>query len=156
MRVERAGTWLHVIALRPAKTGASLIALAGELVAKPSRHSIQLDETRHIEVTVELPLGEMMTRYPWRFTNHSCDPNARLAGRALVALRPIAAGEEITYNYNTSEWELAEPFECRCGSPACERTIRGFRFLARQERERIKPMLAPHLLRRLDVPASRG
>ncbi len=34
-----------------------------------------------------------------RFTNHSEDPNAVFYGEELVALRAIATGEEITFNY---------------------------------------------------------
>ena len=149
MRAAKAGEWLHVVATRPVRVGGTVLILDGEEMHRPSRHSIQLDERTHIEVTGDLPLEELMLAHPWRFTNHSCDPNTRLVGRALVALRPVRAGDEITYNYNTSEWELAEPFECRCGSPDCERQIRGFKYLGAQERERIRPLLAPHLVRRL-------
>jgi len=34
-----------------------------------------------------------------KFLNHSCRPNAQLSGFALLALRPIRAGEEITIKY---------------------------------------------------------
>ncbi|MFI5279489.1 MAG: SET domain-containing protein [Gemmatimonadales bacterium] len=151
MRAAKAGDWLHVVAITPVKAGGTVLTLDGDVVQRPSRHSIQLDEGTHIEVTGDLALERMMRDHPWRFTNHSCDPNTRLVGRSLVALRPVRAGDEITYNYNTSEWELAEPFECRCGSPACEGTIRGFKYLEPAERGRIEPLLAPHLLRRLQL-----
>lgn len=60
-----------------------------------------------------------------RWINHSCDPNgeveAELDGRGgawarVVAIRPIRAGEEITYDYGFAA-EQAEP--CACGSPLC-------------------------------------
>jgi hypothetical protein len=149
VRAAKAGDWLHVVAIRTVKVGGKVLTLDGEVVDRPSRHSIQLDEGSHIEVMDDLPLEEMMLSHPWRFTNHSCDPNTKLVDRSLVALRPVRAGDEVTYNYNTSEWELAEPFECRCGSPSCERTIRGFKYLGQTERERIRPLLAPHLTRRI-------
>ncbi|MFI5208068.1 MAG: SET domain-containing protein-lysine N-methyltransferase [Gemmatimonadales bacterium] len=137
-----------MVAIRPVKVGEKVLTLDGEELGRPSRHSIQLDARTHIEVTGDLSLERLMRDHPWHFTNHSCDPNTRLVGRDLVAVRPVRAGDEITYNYNTSEWELAEPFECRCGSPDCERTIRGFKYLGAAERERIKPLLTPHLLKR--------
>lgn len=153
MRAVRAGDWFHVVAVRPVKTGGTVLTLDGEEVSRPSRHSIQLDEHTHIEVTGDVSLEQLMAHHPWQFTNHSCEPNTRLAGRALVALRAVRAGDEITYNYNTSEWELAEPFECRCGSADCERTIRGFKYLGAAERGRIRPLLAPHLVHRLGETA---
>jgi SET domain-containing protein len=64
-----------------------------------------------------------------RFINHSCDPNAWVdAGvtddgqvwATIIALRPIAIGEEISYDYAFPP-DLAEP--CRCGSSACRGLI---------------------------------
>jgi len=64
-----------------------------------------------------------------RFINHSCDPNAWVdAGvtadgqvwATIIALRPIAIGEEITYDYAFPP-DLAEP--CRCGSANCRGLI---------------------------------
>ncbi len=57
--------------------------------------------------------------------NHSCEPNTGVQGQILiVARRPIAAGEELTFDYDTTEIS-AEPFECRCGSARCRGTIDG-------------------------------
>jgi len=56
-----------------------------------------------------------------RHANHSCTPNAKSAGIDgqiwLVASRPIAKGEEITYDYGYSFRD--EPIACHCQSPAC-------------------------------------
>jgi hypothetical protein len=68
-----------------------------------------------------------------RFINHSCDPNAYAAiekKRIFIrASRPIAAGEEIAYDY----WYSTDPgytladrrrlYPCRCGSPKCRGTL---------------------------------
>jgi uncharacterized protein len=58
---------------------------------------------------------------PMRYTNHSCQPNARLCirnGRVeFYATRPIAAGEEITVNYGPTHHEGR--LACRCGAPGC-------------------------------------
>ena len=60
-----------------------------------------------------------------RFMNHSCDPNCTATiidydGQkkiAVYALRPIAVGEEITYDYKFPI-EKAK-IACHCGSPKC-------------------------------------
>jgi len=58
---------------------------------------------------------------PMRYTNHSCKPNARLTIRAgrveFYALRPIAAGEEITVDYGETHHEGR--LACRCGASGC-------------------------------------
>jgi uncharacterized protein len=58
---------------------------------------------------------------PMRYTNHSCQPNARLCirqGRVeFYALRAIAVGEEITVDYGETHHEGR--LSCRCGAPGC-------------------------------------
>jgi SET domain-containing protein len=62
------------------------------------------------------------------YVNHSCQPNAGMLieGRQvrLVAILPIAAGEEIFFDYSTTmdedDWEMT----CRCGSPGCRKIVR--------------------------------
>jgi SET domain-containing protein len=56
-----------------------------------------------------------------QFINHSCEPNLRwqkLGVRVMCqSIRPIAAGEELTLDYNFSSKCPKVP--CRCGSPKC-------------------------------------
>ena len=58
---------------------------------------------------------------PMRYTNHSCQPNARLCirqGRVeFYSLRDIAPGEEITVDYGETHHE--GQLKCRCGAPGC-------------------------------------
>lgn len=64
---------------------------------------------------------------PADYMNHSCDPNTWFVDDAtMVARRDIKTGEEITYDYATSE--TAESFglpHCRCGAPNCRKVVRG-------------------------------
>lgn len=61
----------------------------------------------------------------WAPQNHSCDPNTAYKGLNVVALRNIAAEEELTLDYALFYNENMEPFQCQCGSPKCRGTIRG-------------------------------
>ena len=58
---------------------------------------------------------------PMRYTNHSCQPNARLClrqGRVeFYALRGITPGEEITVDYGETHHD--GKLACRCGVPGC-------------------------------------
>jgi hypothetical protein len=59
--------------------------------------------------------------------NHSCDPNLWWSGDELVAVRDVAAGEELTYDYATDTATGAGPgvlepgtlLRCNCGSMRC-------------------------------------
>lgn len=60
------------------------------------------------------------------FINHSCDPNCEtdeIRGRVWVtAIRDIAAGEELTYDYNLYDGEDDEAM-CNCGAANCRKTM---------------------------------
>ena len=67
-----------------------------------------------------------------RFFNQSCDPNCESTvekRRVFIdALRDIAAGEELTYDYQIYLEEgdpdgIEQVFACRCGSPKCRGTM---------------------------------
>ncbi len=72
--------------------------------------------------------------------NHSCEPNAGfMTGEPILfALRDIAAGEEICWDYSTSiahgEWSL----ECRCGAATCREIVRSWGELSITDRERLR------------------
>lgn len=81
--------------------------------------------------------------------NHSCEPNVSFDVErfALVSLRRIEPGEELRCFYPSTEWELSEPFLCRCGSARCVGEVRG---AAALPAERLEPYaLAPHIQRKL-------
>jgi len=57
--------------------------------------------------------------------NHSCDPNVGVKGQVIVlARRAIACGEELTFDYETTDVSPM-PFECRCGVAECRGRIDG-------------------------------
>ena len=39
--------------------------------------------------------------------------------------RPLRVGDKLTFFYPSTEWTMAQPFECRCGSAGCLGVIRG-------------------------------
>ena len=78
---------------------------------RPARLTLQVSEHEHMASA-----PSALT-----FTNHSCDPNAYFDVERweLIALSPIAAGDAITSSYPATEWTMASPFDCVCGSPRC-------------------------------------
>jgi len=86
------------------------------------------------------------------YINHSCVPNCCVDfdNLYLVTLRSIGKGEEITFNYCTTEYEIDPTFRfvCRCGYERCPGIISGYRYLDASERKRLKPYLSPFLKRR--------
>ncbi len=61
-----------------------------------------------------------------KFINHSCDPNCETIEKNghvwIVAIRNIAAGEEITYDYCLYDGTDDEAL-CNCGAKSCRGTM---------------------------------
>ena len=83
------------------------------------------------------------------FLNHSCEPNVGVQGQVVfVALRDVAAGEELTLDYGTIDHD-AEPMACRCGAAACRGTITGEDWRRTDLQRKYGDHFAWHLLRRM-------
>jgi len=92
---------------------------------------------------------------PVRFSNHACQPNVIVGrGRRLIALRPIAAGDEILLDYSTTEVDPYWRFSCRCGSAACRGAIGPFQTLSAELRRRYRSWLTGRFLRAAKRAAS--
>lgn len=124
--------------------------LSGEFLDQPLTH-----RTSH---TIQMgPIHHVLMDLPARFLNHSCDANLgarkRLNAYDFVARRDIELGEELTFDYETTEYELGVPFPCRCGSPLCRTDIKGFRYHAKTVRLQVdSEWIADHLLE-IDQPS---
>src|SRR5262249_23689717 len=74
------------------------------------------------------------------FVNHACDPNCesdQIKGRIwIIAVRDIAAGEELTYDYNIYDAEPGEDSACHCGTAECRGTM-----FSEEEKARHKKIL---------------
>lgn len=57
-----------------------------------------------------------------RYNNHSCRPACRTIGDFDLAVRDIAAGEEVTIDY--AAINVPEELECECGDRDCRGVIR--------------------------------
>jgi SET domain-containing protein len=70
------------------------------------------------------------------FLNHSCDPNCEvdeIKGRVWIfAIRDIAAGEELVWDYNLYDDE--EPAPCHCGAANCRGTMYSEDWMAKMRR----------------------
>jgi len=86
------------------------------------------------------------------YQNHSCDPSTWWDDEiTLVARRDIEKGEEITYDYGTSESDEVELglTDCFCGSPLCRGTVRGDDHLRDELIQRYGRHFQPYLRERV-------
>ena len=78
--------------------------------------------------------------------NHSCSPNCGIKKRVeVVAMRDIAPGEQVTWDYEMSEnsdWEM----KCQCGSQECRGIIRGYDYMPEAIRRRYRGFISEWLV----------
>lgn len=130
----------------PVRAGETVLELDGVVKPVPDRFSIQVGVASHLHPSPEAPAEREAAAVPWWFLNHSCEPAVRIEGCRAVALRDLGAGEQLTFDYDSTEWSIAEPFRCGCGR--CDgRLVRGYAHLDAGERARRAACVAPHLLR---------
>src|SRR5215472_5020616 len=84
------------------------------------------------------------------FINHSCHPNCEadeIKGRVVIrAIRNIAAGEELAYDYNLYDGDLEDPALCSCGARKCRGSMYSRQELTRRRRRK-KPLAPTHARR---------
>ncbi|KAF3766027.1 hypothetical protein M406DRAFT_233426, partial [Cryphonectria parasitica EP155] len=97
------------------------------LIEKPSYASVQVDQDKHILLNSDL-----------LYMNHSCDPSLILDTSSMQVLagpKGLQPGDELTFFYPSTEWFMAQPFTCLCGSSRCRGTISGARDMTSSELE---------------------
>jgi SET domain-containing protein len=133
---------------------------AGELLAMWSGIVYTLDGlntlepivvSRSVQVEDDLFLVPIQHGEPADFFNHSCQPNAGLSGQiGVVAMRDIAAGEEICYDYAMSDGSNYDEFDCQCGEATCRQRITGDDWQLPELQERYCGYFSPYLQRRIE------
>ena len=138
-------TGRRLIALRPIAKGTSLFLITGRKTKTPTRYSVQVGASQHLDQDCARDELDLVRRYFWRYLDHSCDPTTVIRDREVIALRDLAMGDGVTFDYNTTEYDMAAPFRCNCGSARCVGMVRGARHLTRAQRARVARWLPAYL-----------
>jgi hypothetical protein len=97
--------------------------------------------------------------------NHSCDANCgQLDSVTLVAMRDIAAGEQLTFDYamsSTAPGLVVDAFDCLCGTKNCRGRVQPGDWKRTEIQNRYWPYFAPHMKARIlalrpDLAAASG
>lgn len=103
---------------------------AGKMLSEPTYLTVQVGIDQHI----------MLQPEHLQYINHSCDPNVFFDTYSMqvIALKPINIGDEMTFFYPSTEWDMSQPFKCFCGSANCLGEIKGAAHLAPEILNRYK------------------
>ena len=134
--VDKAKVGRGVFAAGPIAGGEEIMRYGGPFL----RYDQTTPQTLAVQVGPDLYLGGSGGADD--FVNHSCEPNAGLVVRddgrdvRLVAVRDIAAGEEVCFDYSTTMDEDDFELDCGCGSPNCRGRVRDFKHLPTELKRR--------------------
>ena len=137
-----------------APIGASeLVAMWSGRIVPAARLSTIPEGLRHrtVQVEDELYLTSLTGHEGADLINHSCNPNAGLSGQvAIVAMRNIIAGEEVSIDYAMCDGSPYDEFTCNCGAPLCRGRVTGNDWQRRDLWHRYAGYFSPYLQRRID------
>jgi SET domain-containing protein len=140
-RIQTRRSGVHgngVFAVQDIAEGETLIEYKGEIISWKEalrRHPhdpTQPQHTFYFHVDDDRVIDGNVDGNAARWINHSCEPNCEAdeqKGRVFIkALRNIAAGEELSYDYGLIIDEpytkkLLSEFPCWCGAEACRGTL---------------------------------
>ena len=118
-RIEGQG----VFALRSFKKGDKVYSFPrGKIIGIKEAGELPKTEKRYLDKIAKDKFE--IIEPPGRYVNHSCSPNVYEKKRAAYALKSIKKGEEITFDYDKSEY-LERQFWCHCGLQYCRGVVKG-------------------------------
>ena len=128
VRVGRAATGLGLFAAKPIAKKAYIATYRGKRIPTVEAHRREQRGTAKymFEINRRWSIDGSSRRNLGRYINHACKPNAAAVLRkgriVFVALRAIAAGEEITLDYGEDYVALfIAPSGCRCAECSGEK-----------------------------------
>ena len=125
VRIGRSQAGLGLFAQKPIAKKAYIVAYQGKRIPTKEAHRREREgNARYMfEINARWTIDGSSRRNLGRYANHACRPNCEPVLRkgkiVLIALRDIAPGEEIAYDYGKDYFALfIAPLGCRCAACA--------------------------------------
>ena len=109
----------HAVSLVSLPAGAHLTSITNHIfVDERTYASVEAPHSRNIDLNSDL-----------FYANHSCEPALEFdTSRWEVRVsrtRALTKGDRLTFFYPSTEYRMAQPFDCHCDSPRCKGRIDG-------------------------------
>ena len=146
----------RAIAVIPA--GTSVATFGGTALAPSVFAQYEAERrSRSLQVDTNLIFLGPPTREPGDSINHSCEPNCGMRNATtIVAMRNIAIGEELTFDYAMSDASNYDEFNCNCRTASCRGRVRADDWQLDILRHRYKGFFSPYIQRKIDAERLRA
>ncbi len=142
-RIGRSKTGLGLFATKPIKKGTKIIRYFGPMLDCRKKEDDAVENKYLFQINSRWTIDGSVRKNTARYINHACRPNAesdvnsRKRTVYIRAIKNIAPGEEINYDYGTEYFkEYLKPIGCKCA--ACEKKRAKQRAEARAEKAKEK------------------
>lgn len=142
-RIGRSKTGLGLFATKPIKKGTQIIRYFGPMLDCRKKKDDEVENKYLFQINNRWTIDGSVRKNTARYINHACRPNAesdvnsRKRTVHIRAIKNIAPGEEINYDYGTEYFkEYLKPIGCKCA--ACEKKRAKQRAEARAEKAKEK------------------
>lgn len=141
-----------VYTTRPIARGETVTVWGGDILDRGQLEQCSDEQQMHaVQVWEGLYLTPHREAEAADCFNHSCDPNVGVKGQiVLQAMRDIAAGEELCFDYATTDSSDYDEFQCACGAASCRGTVRGDDWKRADLREKYRGWFSLYLQQRMD------
>jgi hypothetical protein len=145
-------------ALETIPAGETVAAFGGWIVTGAYLEGLSDDrQSRSIQVDSDLYLLSGDTPEPGDMLNHSCEPNCGLVGQTLlVAMRDIATGEEMCFDYAMCDASDYDEFRCLCGASTCRESVTGSDWRNPDLQTKYDGWFSPYIARRIAALPAQG
>lgn len=142
-RIGRSRTGLGLFATKPIKKGTKIVRYFGPMLDCNKKKDDAVENKYLFQITNRWTIDGSVRENIARYINHACRPNAesdvqKKKRRVYIrAIKDIAPGEEINYDYGTDYFkEYLKPIGCKCDF--CEKKRKKLRAEAREAKKREK------------------
>jgi SET domain-containing protein len=135
------GVGIHT--LEPIKKGEHIAFVTGKLVRKSTKNK---REASGREMALWYGITDTLWLDPaetiWRYFNHSCEPNTAIVGtRKVIALRNIARGEELAFDYSMTDGDLNWEMKCSCKTRTCRKKLHSIQLISQSAFDKHMPFI---------------
>src|SRR6266496_3686805 len=74
----------RLIAIRPVAMGTHLFTITGREIPFPTRYSLQVGPSLHLDQDCARDELDLVRRYFWRYLDHHCDPSTVIRDREVI------------------------------------------------------------------------
>ena len=142
-RIGRSKTGLGLFATKPIKKGDKIIRYIGPMLDCRKKKDDAVENKYLFQITKRWTVDGSVRKNIARYINHACKPNAesdvskKKLRIVIRAIKDIAPGDEINYDYGTEYFkEFLKPIGCKCDS--CEAKRKKKRAKVRAEKVALK------------------